>query len=198
MPSPFSHTLIGASLGIGYAVPRARLWRDLFASLRVHWKPVLLAALFANAPDVDYVPGILTGDLNAFHHYYTHSLGWILLVSVGTWLCLRAFRREASWGLLVFLFALLVSHLVADWLTEDGRAPYGIMAFWPFSSRYFITPYPVLPRWLKTDWGEIFQFYNLKAAFVEVARVLPVLIAVVLYKRFRPAAQRRGGSRIEG
>ena len=43
---------------------------------------VLLFVLFANAPDLDFVPGILLGDPGAYHHGISHSLGFALMVAV--------------------------------------------------------------------------------------------------------------------
>lgn len=184
MPSPVGHSLIGLALGAGYLLPRQPI-RDLLKSgWSLRW-PLLGAAALANAPDLDYLPGILSGDLNAYHHYYTHTLGWVILVSVALWLVWRRFRPGAGVRAFVFLFVLLASHLVADWFTADGRMPYGIMALWPFSEAFTMAPHPLFMRLHKADWSEFLQWHNAIAVGWEVLVCLPLLAAVVAWKTMR-------------
>ena len=43
------------------------------------WLPCLAAALLACLPDIDYLPGLLVGDMNAYHQGPPHSLLVLLL-----------------------------------------------------------------------------------------------------------------------
>lgn len=181
MPSPVGHSLIGLAIGMGFFVPRQPV-RDIARSAWSLRRPLLAAAALANAPDVDYLPGIVSGDLNAYHHFHTHTLGWVVLVVAGVWLVWRCFRPAAGGREFVFLFALLSSHLVADWFTADGRFPFGIMALWPVSGDFTIAPWPVFMRLHKRDWSEFLQWHNVIAVGWEVMVCLPLLAAVAAWK----------------
>ena len=50
-------------------------------------RPALLAGavLMANAPDLDFLPGILVGAPAAYHRGVTHTAGALVVVSVAAW-----------------------------------------------------------------------------------------------------------------
>ena len=190
MPTPVGHSLIGIAMMIGRSPLRAGL-RSAFSNL---WnrKGVLLLFLFlVNAPDVDYIPGILQGEINAYHHLYTHTLGWILLVATGTWLVWKALDSSVTGKVYLFMLALMFSHLLADWLTDDRRPPFGIMAFWPLSDRFFISPFWLFPRAMKANWGEVLRWHNLAIGGVELAIGL-VLVGFVVGSKLLLCVRRPG------
>jgi inner membrane protein len=102
-------------------------------------RPLLLAAsvLLANAPDLDFLPGLVIGEPAAFHRGPTHSLaGVALVVVVATALgWRRPLGRGPAWWA-GFAAAAYGAHLVVDFLTVDARAPYGAPLFWPLSDRF--------------------------------------------------------------
>ena len=150
MPSPVGHSLIGLAVGLGYGLPRTR-WRDVPAELKANSAFFLIAILLANAADLDYLPGLFMGDWNLYHHGSSHTLQWTLLVTVAVCMLWRAFRPEAGWRVFGFVFLVLLSHLLADWVTDDGSAPYGIMLFWPMSDSYYISPVKLFGQLQKRD-----------------------------------------------
>jgi inner membrane protein len=187
MPSPVGHSLIGLAIGCAWLLkpaPLRALAREAWAR---RW-PLLGAMAVANAPDLDYVPGLVTGDLNAYHHAYTHTIAWTALVTAALWLAWRSTGRRAGWSLFILLFALGCSHLAADWMTDDGRAPYGIMAWWPISDERMISPSPVFMRLHKRAWSEFLQWHNVEAVAVEIAICLP-LVALALACKLRSAGR---------
>ncbi len=175
MPSPVAHSLIGLAL-TSVAVLRPAAWSDLGREAwRRRWL-LLGGVALANAPDIDYLPGLLSGDLNAYHHLITHTAGWCLLVSAGVALAARAFRRGApmkavlGWSLL-----LTGSHLLADWLTADTRPPIGIMALWPVDDRFHLAPRTIFLALQKRDFADMLQWHNVGAVVVELVWCLPLL-----------------------
>ncbi len=46
----------------------------------------MTAAALACLPDLDYLPGLAAGSLNAFHQQGTHSLAWVFLAAAAVWL----------------------------------------------------------------------------------------------------------------
>lgn len=175
MASPVGHSLIAVSivLALSERFPRRQTVAWLW-----HRRWILLGALFlANLPDLDYVPGLVIGDLNAFHHGFTHSLGfavavWLLLVLAGRWGGVGVRR----WALLAGL--LLLSHLLVDVLTADGRAPYGILLFWPMSEAWIHSPFSLFPMYSKAQWADLWQGQNLGSLLQEMAVSGSLLLAV--------------------
>lgn len=194
MPSPVGHSLIGIALGLAWRLPRVR-GRDL---LRTVWEErvALVAALaLANLPDVDYLPGIAVGEINRFHHTWTHTLGFVAATSALAWLVWRA--RERSAAALLWFFAFGASHLAADLVTEDRSAPYGIMVLWPFSSEYWISPWPLFWHLRKREWGDFLQTHNAQAVLVEAAWCLPLVLLVLAWKTRAARSETHRASRNE-
>lgn len=188
MPSPVGHSLIGLAVGLAWLVPRQPA-RDLLPTLWRQRLPLAGAVALANAPDVDYLPGLFTGDWNACHHFYTHTPGWCALVAAGVWCLGRAF---AGWSgrHLAWLLALTLSHLAADFVTADGRPPIGIMALWPLEDGFHISPVTLFWKLHKRDLADALQWHNAAAVLVEVAWTLPLVALALLARlprRGRPA-----------
>lgn len=174
MPSPVGHSLLGLAMGVAWLLPRARTRELARHAWRLRW-PLLGCVALANAPDLDYVPGIATGDFNAYHHACTHSIGWCALVAAGIWCLLRARRAETDLSALGWLAAILLSHLAADLVTADRRPPFGLMALWPFDDRFYISPVTMFAHLRKRTYAEFLQWHNVRAVLLEAAWCLPVL-----------------------
>ena len=183
MPSPVGHSLIGLSVGLLYAWPRGRWPGGFWATVQRHRFPLFLSLMLANLPDIDYVPGILTGDLNAYHHQFTHTLGWVVLVAAGVWMIWKAYRPDVGVREAVFVFACLASHVIADAFTDDSSYPFGVMLLWPVTAEYYISPQYIFPRPLKADWGEVFDWHNARVMGVEFLITAPLVVLVLLIKR---------------
>ncbi len=189
MPSPVGHSVIGLSIGLLYAWPRGSVAGRWMETIKRHRFPLFLAVVLANLPDIDYVPGILTGDLNAYHQQITHTLGWILLVAGGTWMVWKYVQPTVGLKEAAFILACLAGHLVADWLTDDGSYPFGIMMWWPFSSDHTIAPRHIFPSPQKADWGEVFDWHNARVMGIEFLITAPLILIVLIVKRF-PSSSR--------
>lgn len=189
MPSPVAHSLIGLAVGIGCLVPRARGVAVLRA-LRRRLRHLLVFLVLANFPDLDYVPGLFVGYINAFHFQYTHTLGWIAGVAPAVWLLWRRQEKGIGVGMLAVLFGLLASHLVADMLTTDYWDPFGIMALWPLTDRYFVSPVAIFANVAKAEWPDILKRQNLDVLAVELAWCVPLVLGVSVWKRAGPLDRR--------
>ncbi len=128
---------------------------------------ILGCVALANAPDVDFIPGLLSGELNRLHHGYTHTLGWCLLVGVGVRCLGGGFGKHGGWTALVVIIACLCSHLVADYLCEDRSAPFGILLGWPFDTRWCLSPISIFGAMSKQTLGSVFSVENLGPALRE-------------------------------
>ena len=150
MPSPVGHSLAGLAFrGLARALLRGRLrGRRSPPAARGRGRRALVGQAFtmaalvfaANAPDLDFVPGILAGEADRYHHGPAHSLGAAVLFGVVAWLVARLLRPRAAarFGLLMGL--AFASHLVLDMFSLDMRAPNGVPLLWPLASTYFVLP----------------------------------------------------------
>src|ERR1041385_6780612 len=84
VPSPVGHSIAGL---IAYQVAPEI---DGLARRQV----IALYLFAANAPDLDFLPGLLVGDPNRFHHGVSHSGGLALLFAIAVSLILRRRSRR--------------------------------------------------------------------------------------------------------
>lgn len=144
---------------------------------------VALAVVMANAPDVDFLPGLLVGMPALYHQGITHSLGFGVMVSAAVATAVRLHGKAfgTTFGVCLLAYA---SHLALDSLGPDARPPYGQQLLWPLSDAYVGGALSVLPgvrhaasrsastlAWL----SEIFSVANLGAVAIEVLVLTPVV-----------------------
>jgi inner membrane protein len=105
---------------------------------------LLLAVVMANAPDLDFLPGILVGRPTLYHQGISHSLTAAALASFAGGIALHhlglPFGVAARVGLVAY-----ASHLALDLVGPDARLPFGIPLFWPLSDTHFLSPVTLLP-----------------------------------------------------
>ena len=181
MPSPVGHSLLGLTLGVAFLIPRGRRqnWRDW---LRENRGALLTTVIAANACDLDYLPGLLVGAPNSMHRWLGHTAIWAALAGVIIWLIWRrAAPKLPRWALPVLLAAAL-SHIVADYYDEDTRAPFGILALWPFYNGFVISSHPLFLSLEKSSFAGVFSWQNVRAVAQELLMTLPPLCAVMFYK----------------
>ena len=162
-------------------------------------RPALLAAAvtLANAPDLDFLPGLLVGHPSIFHRGLTHTIAAAVAVGAVTWIACRILRRHqraALWAAL-WVAATYASHLVLDFFTTDAKPPHGAPLLWPLSDRYLISPV--------TPFGEVIIDPSGRAAFLrsliqpaalrvwvaEVALLVLVVVAVRIVRLVRAALE---------
>lgn len=133
----------------------------------------------ANAPDLDYLPGLWVGDANAFHHGPTHSILFAVLVAAVMSL---AWPHGSRANAFLWLFFAGLSHLAADVFTEDRRAPFGIPLLWPLTAETFHSPFSLFWHLRKREWAEVFQWHNVLAVGRELIITAPLILAVWMWK----------------
>jgi len=184
VPSPVGHSIAGL---IAYQVAPEI---DGLARRQV----IALYLFAANAPDLDFLPGLLVGDPNRFHHGVSHSGGLALLFAIAVSLILRRRQREWRWKPFLVLFGLYLSHLILDYLAEDHSVPYGVPLFWPVSRAYYMSPVPLFSDIDRTNataafFPSLFSAHNLRSVSLECLVLVPVLLlAFALMKRRRREA----------
>lgn len=174
MPSPVGHSLIG------YIIYRAT--PQPIGGCR--WSPLLLSLFIVNAPDLDFIPGFLTGEPNRYHHGISHSLGFAALFSISLSLSLFFLRKYPVKQNFTMFFWLYSSHIILDYLSTDTSLPYGVPLFWPLSGKYYIAPFAFIPDVQRLPSSteflpSLFSVHNLWTVSIELILLVPLLLLVV-------------------
>lgn len=160
MPSPVGHALGG--LIAGWLIAGRRTPGPRPDPPEVSWRRAALFAGLALAPDLDLLFGT--------HSTYTHSIGAVLIVGLAALLTTRGRRPAlalacaAAWG----------SHLLLDWLGADSTPPLGIMALWPFTNDFYLSPVPVFNAISRRYWLPDFYRHNTIAVLRELVFLVPL------------------------
>lgn len=169
MGSPVGHSLAGYILYLAYN-KNCKLLGD--------WKRIILYLFFANAADLDFIPGIFIGDANRFHHGISHTLGFSLLFAFIMYMIPR-FRTKKDFAI---FFSLYFGHIVIDFLTGDSSTPFGVMLFWPFTQKYYISSFSLFSGIHHLFLSDLFDLHNIKAIAWE-AVVFLFIIALLTFVR---------------
>lgn len=183
MASPFGHILIGT--GIGFGLPRRN----------PHWGWLTFAAFAACTPDLDFLPGLMVGDINRYHQLASHSFSAMLLFGIAIGMLGRSLGRN-GWRVGVGAAVLYGSHLAVDVFTHDIRPPYGIPLFWPFYDEHIMAPWtpfggirhgvPGDP--LSVFLRNIFSWHNLAPLAIELFVLGPIALLAAWIGWYRRAA----------
>ncbi len=174
MSSPVGHSLTGMILYLSY---------NKWGSLWSHRNEILLYIFFAVAADLDFIPGLIAGDIYRYHHGPLHSIFFALLFTLP--FSLPRLKRGpkrflSSWGI---FFSLYCTHLFVDFFTIDRRFPYGSPLLWPIWDRYISSPFTFLPPVYKESWAALISLNNLHTMLIEVAIFLPLLLLIYWYRK---------------
>lgn len=129
-------------------------------------------------PDLDLLIGTHSG--------WTHSLGAAVLAA-GVAVTVARSRR---WAVGVAVFAAYASHVLLDWVSQDGSVPIGIMALWPLSGEHWHAPFNLFLATERRYWLAGFWSHNVRALLVELLWTLPPA-AFLLMRRGWAVADRR-------
>ena len=173
MPSPAGHA-IGAVAAGWLLVRPATALRRLAAQ-------IALLGCIGMAPDLDL--------LIAQHRGESHSLGVAALAGV-----LAALVRwpipASRWRIGLVVFVGWTTHVILDAMGSDTSAPLGVMAFWPFSTSYFISDWqvfvPISRRWRAPG----FLTYTVGAVTRELVILVPIAL-VIWWLRSRGSERRQ-------
>ena len=139
MPTPVGHTFAALTI---WTAARPR-------SLKVLCSPWLwLAILSSNAPDLDFLPGLIMGNEGLFHRGAGHSVGGAAFYALLVLAAALLLTRSPGAGLRASMsaFGLFNLHLLLDLFGQDPGPPHGIKLLWPLTERYFLSPWTVFPN----------------------------------------------------
>src|SRR5687767_7177296 len=135
MPLPLAHSAVGLA---AYLAFRKNILTHV--SRKRRWALAALVVVAANLPDLDFLPGLLVGQPNRFHHGPSHSLAAAAIAAGLLYaLSMRFFGAVPRVRLFTVLLVASLSHSLLDYCSADTSQPYGVPLFWPISSEYHIS-----------------------------------------------------------
>jgi len=185
--SPIGHSIIGLALteAGNPSAPSRRWW-------------YALALLSVNFADLDFLPGLLIGDINRFHRSITHSLVAALIFGVCVALVARLWRAPAvRAGVLATV--LYTTHLLVDFLSGNPSEISGQPLLWPFFRDDVMSPWSPLTGVFHGGPGDgfwefvqiVFSWQNLETILVEALVFAPLLLLALVLRRVTAARQER-------
>jgi inner membrane protein len=176
MTTPIGHSLFGLIVYFSMAISERK-------------RSLALLALFLIAvmiPDFDYFP-MLWGDLelaNLNHQGFTHSLFFAVLIAIALAVIGAKIARISALRLYPFVLIALLSHYLLDFLTYDGREPFGIPLLWPFSDARFNSPLTVFGGFAKGSFSDFVSLHNFRIVAGEILILgIPALLLWWLSER---------------
>lgn len=178
VPLPVAHGLIGVSV--------VAVLRDSAQTGR--WKWLAFGAFLGVAPDFDFALNWLRISRGGWHHGFTHSIPFAIVVGLLTIIVLRQWKVRSF---LVFSAAYM-SHTLLDYMLTESR---GVALWWPFTNhRYKLRlPNPIDYTWSDDSLTQAASDL-LKISFIELLIFGPILLAVILV---RQVVSRRSQSAVE-
>jgi membrane-bound metal-dependent hydrolase YbcI (DUF457 family) len=189
MPLPIGHALTG----IAFFESNPGLF------FKNRWADAIFFIFLANLPDIDFLPGLILGFPNLYHHGIFHSLGSALAVAaVLGWIFYQ--KKRHFWRFFAFIFLIFYSHLLLDFFSKDFAVPYGLPLFWPFSSNYYIATHPIFINITRSDrsanfFSSLLNAHNLEAALREIILLGGLVLLVGIARRLLNKSAGRSGFR---
>jgi inner membrane protein len=171
MPSPIAHS------AVGYLIYRFSDRKQLPAQPRKGLYLLLAALFFSLLPDIDFVPGLLFGDISRYHNQGTHSLLAALAAGLAAGLVVKAWKGSFLFGFRL-AFVPYALHILMDAFTYGGR---GVKLLWPLTSQRFDSP---LSLFIGARWSEgLWNVEHLPTLFSELLFTGVIFLAVWVYDR---------------
>ena len=179
MPTPIAHGLgaIAASSLVAAAsslVPGGPVSRRAFEAAIARIGPrrgIAGIAGLGMLPDADLLLGM--------HRSITHSLGATILAGAVA----GAITPTARLPVALTAATAFASHVLLDWLGTDPSSPYGIMAWWPWTTDFYLSEAQVFMRVCREYWMLECWRHNFLAVCRELAVLVPVTGAALLVAR---------------
>lgn len=166
MPSPLGHGL--AALAAGWVAA------SVHAGTHARARQVAILVAVGIAPDLDL--------LFNRHSMESHSIGAAVLVAgLAAWQRWPVASSRLAIGLAVAL--AWFSHPILDALGSDTSAPFGVMAFWPFSGAHVHTGWDVFGPISRRYWLDNFWTINLTSIARETVILAPIAAAAWFFRR---------------
>jgi membrane-bound metal-dependent hydrolase YbcI (DUF457 family) len=177
MPTPIGHSLLATAIFSG--VNRKKL--------TLNWFDYLVFLFIGIFPDLDFLPGLILGTPSRFHHGFTHSLFFGIIIGTVTGLLYCKWKRKHWLNYSLIFTGVYFSHLIADFFGVDTSFPYGEQLFWPLWQAYVLSPVAIFSDVYRSSVSRdffisMFSWHNLKTVIIELLICVPILF-LINYKK---------------
>ena len=176
MCTPFAHALAGYTF-IALAEPQ------MASDIRGNLKTFGAGFIFGTLADADFLVAYHTHNPVLQHHYFTHSVPFVIALGAFLYLVLKLFMKTGVLRMALALTGAYGTHLMLDYFTHDGSAPIGIPLAWPFSHKHFVAPVEFFLSIHRGSMQALFGLHNFVALFREALILTP--IAYFAYRKSR-------------
>jgi inner membrane protein len=125
MPSPVGHLLAGTAVYLTVTKKESRS--------RLILAVTLLGSIL---PDFDFLPGILIGDLRAFHHGISHSLTFAVLFGALVFFLAERVQKDIAAQAAILAGLSYALHVILDFVAVN-EGTRGVPILWPLSDQKF-------------------------------------------------------------
>ena len=139
------------------------------------WKILCFFIVLGLVPDIDFLPGLLIGSINKYHHGVTHSIGFAFVFSIIFGYFYYLWKKDNNPLSYLAIFLVWFGHAILDFVSIDTSIPYGMPVLWPFSDKYFISPWVVFSDVDRGSFSRMFGGHNQRTFLVEVLIMGPVV-----------------------
>ncbi len=179
MPTPIGHSLLSTAIYAGVNQKK----------LKLNWFDYLVFLFIGIFPDLDFLPGLILGSPSRFHHQFTHSLFFGIIIGTMTGLLYGKWKREHWLKYALVFTGVYYSHLLADFFGVDTSFPYGQQLFWPFWQAYVLSPVSIFSDVYRSSSSadfflSMFNWHNLIAVMIELMICIPILL-IMYFKNVR-------------
>lgn len=173
MPSPVGHLLGGAAVYAGGTSHDTRSTALL-----------AIALIGSMVPDLDFVPGILIGNMRAFHHGISHSFAFALLFGAVVFLLAYAMDKALASRAAVFALLAYSSHVILDFASVNTGTR-GVPLLWPLAEQQFGINLRLFGyfQYDPSDMPGVFHWRNLSPFFREL--LILGFVVVLLFRKGR-------------
>ncbi len=135
------------------------------SSLRGHnWATVALFVFTANAPDLDFIPGLMAGQPFGFHRLVTHSVAFVALSTFLVYAAMRVLKRPLPGRIARAVAMGLLSHIALDYFC--GGPSEGVALLWPLSDVRVNCDFRIFPG---LSAHPVLGIRNLEVALIEIS-----------------------------
>jgi membrane-bound metal-dependent hydrolase YbcI (DUF457 family) len=180
MCTPFAHGLAGYAVLILGEPGLASNYRSNLTAMGAGF-------VFGSLADGDFLVAHFTNNPFLQHHFFSHSIPFVLFLGLITYLLLRALLKTRVLHTAMILTASYGSHLLLDYFTHDGSPPIGIPLFWPLTDKHFVAPVDIFLSIHRGSMDALFGAHNFQALFRETIILGPLAFAAYVNAK----AQRR-------
>ena len=168
VPLPIAHGLVGASV-VAALRPSVQTGS---------WKWLAFGAFLGIAADFDYALNWLRISFGGWHHGFTHSIPFAIVVGLLGIVILRQWKIRSF----IVISAAYVSHALLDFMLTESR---GVALWWPFTNyRYKLRlPNPIDYTWSDDSFRQA-ALDLLRISLVELLIFGPILLIVILVSSF--------------